>query len=70
MAEKPVKLSRRLFELAQKLSYFFTPDRQLHAQLPNNRNVPLHSEDFYTWHSTEAENKGLDVSPAMLPAEP
>ena len=67
MAEK-LKLSRKLFELAQKLSYFLTPDRQPYAQLPNNRNVPLHSEDFYTWLSTEAENKALGVSPAMLPS--
>ena len=68
MAEKPVKLGRKLIELAQKLSYFLTPDRQPYAQLPNNRNVPLHSEDFYTWLSTEAENKALSVSPAMLPS--
>ncbi len=40
MAEEPVKLGRKLIELAQKLSYFLTPDHQLYAQLPNNRNVP------------------------------
>ena len=68
MAEKPIKLSRRLIELAQKLRYFFTPDRQPYTQLPSTPNVPLHSEEFYTWLSTSAEEKGLPISAAMLPA--
>ena len=68
MADKPKTLSRKLIELAHKLNYFFTPDRQPHAQLPGNRNVPLHSEEFYTWLATAADEDGLPISPAMLPA--
>ena len=68
MADKPQKLSRRLINLAQKLSYFFTPDRQPFAQLPANRNVPLHSEEFYTWLASAADESGLAITPAMLPA--
>ena len=68
MADKPQNVTRKLIELAHKLSYFFTPDRQPFAQLPGNRNVPLHSEDFYTWFATAADEAGLPISPAMLPA--
>ena len=68
MADTPKTLSRKLIELAHKLNYFFTPDRQPHAQLPGNRNVPLHSEEFYTWLATAADEDGLPISPTMLPA--